>query len=525
MMSASLPGVAEQELSPLLAAAFAPIPGDSPAGVDVTYDDDFQRMKGAIDALASATSATVDFQEVARIGEIVLGTKSKDLRVAAFTAMALERTRGIDGLADGLSAVEMILQNYWEEMYPPMKRMAARQNALQSMSDKVKEWVVERAPAAENRETLEQALECVRRLQAFTMERMDERAPALSGLSQSLEALLRKTPKPAPPAAEAAPAAAPRAPDRAPTASAPPQMDRSEWSASDVERTLLQIAESVARKDRTSPLPYRLSRMALWDTLTEEPPVEDGRTMIPPPPGQLSSYLRGLLDDKHAATLSEEVESAFREFPLWLDLQRLQAAALDALSAGNAKEAVVNETAVLLRRVPVLLRLSFSDGTPLADPLTRTWIDIAVKGAAGTDATSGRPSTSGGRLDEQFQAARQKLGSGKLSEAVADMRQGIHEDDGERSFERRLYLARLCMHGGELRVARVLLEELSAEVDRFFLPEWKPSIALDAWSALYRCYEDLLQREETDVAALKEAVFERICCLDPEHALRLQKDG
>ena len=73
----------------------------------------------------------------------------------------------------------------------------------------------------------------------------------------------------------------------------------------------------------------------------------------------------GKVDDDWLATFNDE------------PLHALVAEALDSLGDGyvNAQEAVCQETALFIHRLPALIDLNFSDGTPFADSETRQWLN------------------------------------------------------------------------------------------------------------------------------------------------------
>jgi hypothetical protein len=84
-------------------------------------------------------------------------------------------------------------------------------------------------------------------------------------------------------------------------------------------------------------------------------------------------------------------------------------------------------------------------------------------------------------------------------------------------------MASFCMRGGQPTIARPLLEELEQDIDRFSIHEWEPWLALEAWTALNKCYETLAAGPTTPAKqALQqrgEHLFERICRLDTSFAL------
>ncbi len=516
------------DLSDYAEGMLAPVPGSEPAGKDVQYDDDFQRLKAEIDSMSSASGGSVDFEEVAALAEKILAGKSKDLRVACYLTVALERTRGASGLADGLAVVEGITTGFWEALYPPARRMTGRQNALQSLSDNLKERVAGLKPVLEDREVLEAALARTRALQVFTMEKMEEQAPALSGLSQAIEEVLRRVPKPAAPAAAKDTNGTPGAPAVAgggtQAASASGEM-----TAATALQAARRAAEFFFAKSDADPRAYRLARAIAWGHFAQEPPVQNGKTMIEGPVAQRGAFLSGLVSQGQFARLVTEAESSLAEYPLWLDLQRFSVQGLDALGADHhaARDAVLYDTAVLVRRLPGLADLAFADGMSFADAATHAWLETDVNVILGSGDSGGAVAGGAGdaALDEAYADARALLGKGDVAGAVARMRRDSATDEGRLSgFRRQLYVATLCVAGGRADVALPLLERLDAEVSARRIDEWDPALALEVWIQLYRSCRpsgDADAGEKERMNARAGAVFEKICALDTARGLAL----
>jgi type VI secretion system protein VasJ len=269
--------------------------------------------------------------------------------------------------------------------------------------------------------------------------------------------------------------------------------------------------------------------MMRWSALQQEPPSENGQTLIPPPESHRMNFLENLSKQNKHPQLVQQAEQSFRSAALWLDLQRYVATGLGAMGMAYAaaQEAVLIETGLLLKRIPRLPSLAFNDGTPLANAATKAWIEMQVQPLFQGD--GGGASGGGGdnsHLAEQYDQARQHLGSGDLSAALDAMREGQDQDASLKDrFLRRLYVATLCVKGGQPAVARPVLERLGEEVDAHALEAWDPALALQVWTNLHRCYTTLAQDAKNETAEhyqqQAQRAFDRLCQLDASHALSI----
>ncbi len=517
-------------LSPFLQAVRAPISASNPVGDDVKYEDSFQQLKTEVDKVQSA-GADADFDRIVELGRRVLTTQSKDLTVAAYLGLGLVRTQGIDGVAESAEAVRILCETFWEDLYPPTRRMVARKNALQLLIDRTLEWVEPQKPTKSDGAALDRALEGYKAIQALATEKMGEDAPVLSRIVKLLEAKVRAVPKDAPPpppsaAGPAADGAAPRPAGATAGATADPAELRSPTQAGGV---VLSAAAFLRQHNKTDPTPFRLVRALRWGALAVAPPSENGKTLIPPFIKERKTYLSGLLDRAQFAELADETEKSFPEQPFWLDLQRYLVTAMDALGTpfAVARDAVVEDIVGLIRRFPDLGSLTFSDGAPFADAATQEWIEVRIRPALqGGGGNAVRAATDGeaGEIEVQYAEARKHLAKGDLAAAVTALGEGP-DASGRDRFRRRLYLAALCTRGGRPAVARPLLEQLDAEIDAHRLDTWAPGLALEVWTALHGCY-GAIQRsapaeQKIALGQAADRVFDKVCAADPSRALAM----
>lgn len=531
---AAEPEAAEPEepaLSPFLQAVLDPISPSNPVGDDVKYEDSFQQLKAEVDKVQSA-GAEADFDRIVTLGRKVVTTLSKDLTAASYLGFGLLRTQGLAGLDESASVVRILCETYWDDLYPPTRRMVARKNALQLLIDKSYEWLEPYKPKKGEGPALDRSLAAYKAIQGIAAEQMGEDAPVLSRLTKLIETKLRAVPKDAPPppppsagGGEKSGGAASSSSSSAGGGDAGPAELRSPQQAATV---VLNAVTFLRQQNKTDATPLRLARALRWGALVAAPPAENGKTLIPPFVEQRKTYLTGLLSRAEYLELAEEAETSFYEQPFWLDLQRYLVTAFDALGApfAAARDGVIDDVAGLIRRFPNVSTLTFADGTPFADGATQEWIETRVRPALGGGDSGGAPSGAGGSeaLEEAYAEARAHLGKGDLAAAIATL--GDASDaSGRDRFRRRLYLAALCARGGRPAVARPLLEGLEAEIAAHRLDAWEPALAVEVWTALHGCYVALERSASPDqkptFIQAAARVFERVCATEPGRGLAL----
>lgn len=103
-----------------------PLAAHAPCGDDLSFSSEFDtinEMRRADDATLNqgewVTSLKVaDWPGVARTCEALLGTRTKDLRLAMWLTEAWALTQGYAGLARGLRVCNALCERYWEPLHP-----------------------------------------------------------------------------------------------------------------------------------------------------------------------------------------------------------------------------------------------------------------------------------------------------------------------------------------------------------------------------------------------------------------------
>ncbi len=465
---------------------------------------------------AGAGVNSIDVEKVAVLSRKILLTTSRDLTVAGFFTWAAFRSQGFSGLQEGLEAVEILVNGYWETCFPPLTRLTARKNAIEWLNLRLSEQVEADSSHRADYGLLSSIQEQLKSLHSLFGQRFGVDAPSLSATSRSVLERLRTA---HPPEAAASLVAAPR--------------EGAIQSVSQAEEVALSVADYYAAASALSPVAHRLPRLLRWDTLDEEPPNDKGRTQLPAPRSALRPQLESLRDKANWQELLNVCRDAFYEdgCHFWLDLQRFSDDALEGIGADAVavRQSLLRDLAGLLKRVPTLSDLQFADGIPFADSTTKSWIDSIVKAAVGEPSPVLVPALDrDDELKEHFGAARKVAKSGTLEEGLRLLQQGLDGDGRVRTrFLRRLEMAKLLAEHGRTEFAVAILDDLAGDVEKYHLDKWDQGLAVAVWSTLTGALNTLgsagENRDDAGFARRLDQIRSKISLVDIETALSLTR--
>jgi type VI secretion system protein VasJ len=258
----------------------------------------------------------------------------------------------------------------------------------------------------------------------------------------------------------------------------------------------------------------------MWLHLSSPPPSAGGKTQVPPPPAALRSQLAALAQNQKWAALLEETESAAPLHRFALDLHRLSWQALAGLgsSQDRARAALVAEMRALLARMPQLPGLAFADGTPFAEPQTRTWISSEIE--LSPEGTGPRPQRGNGGegAEARLAQARKLLDATQATQALALLQEAVTAARAGRDrFLARLDLARVAAGAGFPAVAKAVYEELDREASAHDLDAWEPELVSAYLKGLIAAAR-ALSNDPRGAAFDLKVPYNRLCRLDPAAA-------
>jgi len=518
------------------AEAYAkPISADSPAGIDISYDADFESVKTEIDKLTAMSGGQPVWRDVIETSDRLLTTKAKDLRLLVWSTVARHQHRGLDGLVEGLAILARVAEDFWDTMNPPLRRAKARVNLVDWMFEQISLGLGPFEPSLQDGDAVRAAQSLTDRVDELLSGKLADAYSGMGGLRSVLRDKIRMIPAAPEPTPE--PAASAPQPTSTETTSAPsPTASPVEsdipaiGSAEDVlpalralGKSIVEAARHLRRADPAQAWAYRIHRTGLWLAVKATPPAEGNRTRLPPPAAELRKKLEARLAQEQWMELLTLAEEQSAQSIFWLDLHRMVALAMDRLGALflDARTTVGREVVAFVDRFPNLVTLCFSDGTPFADAGTQSFLDEERK----KHGSGGGPSGGSTRVDEEdeertrrFAEARELVAGGKLGEGLGlAVQLAARAPDARSRFRGRLELAQLALTGGKPEIGRPILEQLLAEATARHLEEWEPTVAAAVHSALVAAHRALGTGLDTEQL---RPLYDRLCQLDPATAVK-----
>jgi type VI secretion system protein VasJ len=519
-----------------------PVCADKPTGTDIRYDPAFDELQTEVDKLSSpAAAGAVNWEKVCRFASDILANKSKDLLVASYLSVALIYTRRNDGFAIGLKVYLELMERFWDDLYPAKVRMRGRVRSIEWWVEKTETALTQVKELSFPPDQLALVKENLIKLDNFLVEHLED-SPSLAPIKEFFNELsgpaeetvqLDTAPHNLSAPVEEAPAASMAQQDREPEeAEVLKEITSHQEADKALNFGLMKMREAsfyLWQKDPASPQVYRLTRKAAWYAVEDLPPAANGRTRIPSPVPSIKNLLFDLRNNGDAEALLKAAETRLPQYIFWIDLNRLVAESLSRLGSRyeKAHEAVCQETAFLLHRLPGLEELSFSDGTPFAVPDTRQWLKGIVLRGGMTDAVSPSSMASPGEADVEstieniIQEAQLLVQKGKLIEAMEAVQQRLRNVSSQREkLLWRLALAQMLVNLSKTKLALPHLEQVLKDIDRHGLEEFDPMLAMRGLRLAWLAFDTQLEQKFKEQAV---DVLHRIGRLDMPEMVRLAK--
>jgi len=398
-------------------------------------------------------------------------------------------------------------------------------------------------PNDEVYEHTQRLVESLGKIKTILEDKFPDGSPFPSGLfsaAQKWEKTTKPKPKPEPapeaateppPGGEAAQSApsAPAPSTPTPTAATPVPQGPME-NTKDAQANGRKIAQFLIEKEPEKPMGYRLMRILRWDGIEKAPPAEGGKIRIEGPTEQRRTFLKNSTGSGDWKKLLAAAEKDFSSGPTlyWIDLQRMSATACKNLGDAYKPvyEAICIETALVLKRMPEIRDLCYSDGSPFCDEATKDWIESEVTPMLSAGGSVGAGGTQGDPLKEERKEINELVSAGKTDNAVEILQGKIHDSGSERiNFKRSLMLCNLLFSAKHADIAQAILESLHEKISTYNLDKWEPDLAVEAWCLLVKAYKFVgnskPQNMQLAIQEKQNSILSKISCIDPKSALKL----
>ncbi|QLR76045.1 type VI secretion system protein TssA [Citrobacter freundii] len=443
------------------------LPEDKQASALKDDNPDWEYLDGEMLKLGSLTHSQLDIPEMQRRGLMLLASESKDFRLLAHLLRTLQHA------GDPLLALRLLtlyVEHYWT--------LAAPQNAAhkQRFATQVLKRFESGAESFAESADITQRDSLLAELAKLAQRWQEQNIPALAQAVDDLSSQYRRafrgaepalsSPSPLP-SVSAPPAAAtlPSPVSPSVSAAAVPTVDIDSHDDKAWRDTLLKVSAILCERQPDSPQGYRLRRHALWQAITSVPQAEsDGRTSLAAVPADMTADYQTRLSNADLA-LWQQVEKSLLLAPYWLDGHYLSAQTAQRLGYPSAAEAIRDEVARFLVRLPQLATLLFNDRTPFMSEQTKQW--LATSPGSQTAAIV--------RTDEDTEAVHQCFSEQGLEAALQYMEKQP-EGDPRDQFLRQYLGAQLMEDAGMVQLAQQQYRMLFKAGLRMTLADWEPSL-------------------------------------------------
>jgi type VI secretion system protein VasJ len=509
-------------ISEILGLITSPISDAAPFGANINYEPEFDTLKAEIGKIGN-----LDLDVIEKASLSLLKSKAKDVRVLAFLSFVYVRRDQWEQLADVFDGMAQLAEKNFDALQPDRER--AKQLSFKWLSeDRFAGSLEEKKPSEADYDHIARLLAALLKLKPILEQKFPDAPPFPSELIKKATLWEKECkPKPvAPPPAASAPGAT--ASGSGAAVSAEP-MDTPKQAQANGRKAAAFLIE----KEPQKPMGYRLMRCLRWDIMEKAPPAENGKTQLAPPPPQQRTFFQTIISQQDWKGALDKAEAAFggASNHVWLDLQRIIVTACERLGEPymQVRSAVLFETAAFVRRLPEIATLSFSDGSPFCDEMTKSWLSSDVQSALGAGKQSGGGgSAASDSFNKEVEEANALSAAGKLEEAIDLVQNGIRSSRCERdSFRRSMLVATLLLRANQPDIAVSVLEMLDQKTATYNLAAWDPELAVEAWGALVSAYKAAKTGKAPNILlTLQEkqnSILTKVSYIDPKKAFLLTK--
>ena len=356
-----------------------PIDPGQPAGHFDLEDETYQAIDQEMVKLGGLREGDIDWPYIDEASRQYLAIQCKHWRIIGHLQAVWLRTRQWARWADALGLIAGMVELYWDSAYPkpgPTGYLNKRKQVQRLLGD------IGRVLPTLERSSFEPAYQAAAELALANLQRCVESAKLDPAPLDALQRQLDKYSEPVVATEPSRVATSGNALDSAFFTSPKPQAPSNEREQ---RRALLSMAEQINQQDPYDPTGYQIRRLGLWSHLRTAPLItRDRRTELTAVPKDIvDGYQDALNHNALDPNLLLRVEKSVCASPYWLRGSYLAAQVASRLAMEQVAAAIRQTCERFVCRLPALLELCFSDGTPFVDAQTQAWIT----GADQTQAT------------------------------------------------------------------------------------------------------------------------------------------
>jgi type VI secretion system protein VasJ len=484
-------------------------------GSNINYDQDFETCKSEIGKIGN-----IDFSLIENLCKKLLKEKSKDMRLLGFLSFVYLRDAKWEMFADVFEGFSKLAKENFDAMFPDRER--ARFNAIKWISEpRYTETASAQNPSEADYPHITRLHESLVSLKSIFQEKFPQGSP----FPETLFSIVQKWEKSCKPKPQE---------QASPTGQTSSQQQTAEpmETPKQAQNIAKKTAYFLIEKEPQKIMGYRLMRALRWDILDKLPPNENGKTQLAPPPLELINTLNNMITNKDYKNALDKAEVSFTTGAnyLWFGLQKISVLACRGLGEQykSVEQAILFETGFLIKRLPDILKLTFSDGTPFCDDATRDWLTNEISAIMGQNNNIEKKSDSmlEDKVEEEKKEAVTLASSGKLEAALDLLQNAIRNSSNERdNFRRSIVVCTLLMSAKQHDIALSILDSLCEKIQQYHLDKWDPELSVEAWSIMIKVLKAAKANKPAQVVAAmtekQNVILSKISQINPKKAFSL----
>lgn len=531
----------------------AEIPGDNPCGDGraARYEPVYDEIDGEIGKLLSLDPEVfVDWGKVKILAAEFLTKHAIDLLVVCYFCHSMFVKHGYPGLIAGFATVNAMMEKYWDNLFPPVKRVAGRVAAIEWLGARLTADFKTRKPGKSDLKIIHVLADQLEKLEATMHEKFTENSPDLAEVRREINKIVQEQRRAEEEIKAAREKQKQQVEARAKQSESLAQLGgmpaggtgeaaggastsvsfESDAAVKDALNAVQGVYKNIASyfrdKDLKDPRGYYFNRCAMWMTILELPPEKNGKTLLREP-GKAQALAKAV-EEGNADAVLKNVETALSSSRYWLGGNRLAWKALEKLGPAYepCQAVVASMLGAVTAQYPALMTMKYATGNALVDDETKMWMDEVLAAGSGGDGASLGGGSGGEPWKAVYSEAKSMAVGGKFAEGLKLFKQGQASAGSKRNnFVWRIFQSRFTLEAGQLELAIGQLEALDHQAQDFGLDEWEPDLSVEVARLLLRCYSNYLKKLKKPLPGLSEKMehlYRRICRLDINTALKIE---
>lgn len=454
------------DLNQYLDKVSRPISEANPIGERLSDDVLFDYVEGQMMKVGSLSHSEVQWHEVESAALKLLETKSKDLKLLTYLLQCLQHQCSLERFSCSLALLERFMASFWETCHPapgPRGVLPRRKFFAQIVQRTLKaaEGLDTDFCDPDTKSVLLQSLKALCDTAAAKELPVDELQALEAKLKRRFSSEPANKPKPAQESSAGESRSSSESRDM-------PRLEIDNSSDKATKQALLKVADFIAENPAGMALGLRLRRFAIWFSVTSAPENANakGETSLMPISADRVAEYRSQLAKSPDLALLRRIEQSLSLSPFWIDGHCLSAQLAQTLGQPAWAQAILEETAAFVERLPALLDMSFKGGVPFVSKETRSWLNGSEQQGSG--------SAEGNSYEQEIW---ELAASGGLSLAFAALNDKLHKATEPRD---KFYLRLL---GADLKdkhqlgaMAEVEYQVLLGQATDTSLADWEPGL-------------------------------------------------